>query len=218
MMSQRSTAADALLASYLLAHASEASRLGPLLAARPLAEAALQRTSFPGHITASAFVVAQSTGRVLLIAHKRLGRLLQPGGHVEASDEGLREAAAREAREETGVRVDACAGVLVDIDVHTIPAGRGSSGMAEPAHDHYDFRFLFVVPNEAALLAQEAEVHGCMWVSLASAEALAALGERSVRAVRTGLEGRGGEQADEDTGDTPCVSVVREGLRAANEG
>ncbi len=42
-------------------------------------------------------------GRVLLHRHRRLGRWLPPGGHIEA-DELPDEAAVREVAEETGVR------------------------------------------------------------------------------------------------------------------
>jgi 8-oxo-dGTP pyrophosphatase MutT (NUDIX family) len=184
-MPSTTLSADALLAKFLARSTADAQRLAPLARQRPLGEAHLQRTTLPGHITASGFVVAQRTGRVLLIAHKRLGRLLQPGGHVEPGDASLGHAAAREVREETGVVVGD--GQLIDIDIHTIPAGQRSLGGHEPEHDHYDFRFLFVVPDEGTLTPQDAEVHGCRWVPLDSSDALAALGERSIRNVRAGL-------------------------------
>jgi len=52
--------------------------------------------------TASGLVV--DDGRVLLVRHRKLDRWLQPGGHVEPR-ETPDEAAVREVREETGVRM-----------------------------------------------------------------------------------------------------------------
>jgi len=59
---------------------------------------------------------------------------LQPGGHFEAEDNSLDEAARREVREETGLGdlIRLCTS-LVRIDAHPIPA-RG----VEPAHIHID--------------------------------------------------------------------------------
>lgn len=52
--------------------------------------------------TASVFIVHE--GKVLLHLHKKLGKWLQPGGHVEL-DEDPNQAAIREAKEETGLVV-----------------------------------------------------------------------------------------------------------------
>ena len=63
-------------------------------------EASRSRAHFvPGHLTASAFVT--NGEGVLLIHHDRLGRWLQPGGHVEPEDADLHAAALREITEET---------------------------------------------------------------------------------------------------------------------
>ncbi len=52
--------------------------------------------------TASVFIVQD--GKVLLHMHKKLGKWLQPGGHIEL-DEDPNQAAIREAKEETGLDV-----------------------------------------------------------------------------------------------------------------
>ena len=99
----------------------------------------------PGHVTASGLVLSPDRSAVLLVFHERLGRWLQPGGHLEATDETIVGAARREVYEETGVSVDEEVGpVLVRVDVHEIPPARG-----EPRHYHHDLMFHFVAADEA---------------------------------------------------------------------
>ena len=104
-----------------------------------LLRAPFDRSAFdPGHITASAVVLAPDREHVLLVFHEKLRRWLQPGGHCEPSDQDVRATARRETREETGIALsnkDSLA--LAGIDVHDIPAA-GS----EPSHRHHDLCFL----------------------------------------------------------------------------
>src|SRR6476659_4087444 len=58
----------------------------------------------PGPFTASAFVLSPDRRRLLVVFHRKLGRWLQPGGHIEPSDASIVDAARREVEEETGVR------------------------------------------------------------------------------------------------------------------
>jgi len=82
------------------------------------------------HVTASAFVI--STRGVILHRHKRLGIWVQPGGHVDPG-ETPEEAALRETREETGLRVHHLEpATLFHVDVHPGPR----------AHTHYDLRYV----------------------------------------------------------------------------
>lgn len=53
--------------------------------------------------TASVYIVRD--GKILLHWHKKLGRWLQPGGHIEL-DEDPNQAAIREVKEETGLDVE----------------------------------------------------------------------------------------------------------------
>jgi 8-oxo-dGTP pyrophosphatase MutT (NUDIX family) len=97
----------------------------------------------PGHVTASAVVFTPELDRVLLVHHERLGRWLQPGGHIEPRDATLAAAARREVREETGIDVVlGTAPHLLGIDVHEIPATHD-----EPAHLHHDFMFCFAAAD-----------------------------------------------------------------------
>src|SRR5436189_5409859 len=68
------------------------------------AEGACERSHFvPGHFTASAFVLSPDRRDLVLIHHKKLGIWVQPGGHVEPSDDDLLGAARREVLEEVGL-------------------------------------------------------------------------------------------------------------------
>jgi hypothetical protein len=82
-----------------------------------------QRTTLEGHITGSAWVLSPDRGSALLIHHKKLNRWMQPGGHVDETDETVAHTALRELREETGMK-DArlLRPYLFDVDVHEIPA------------------------------------------------------------------------------------------------
>lgn len=106
----------------------------------------------PGHVTASAFVVDPSTGRILLHHHRRLNRWLQMGGHVDHGEDVV-AAALREAREESGIEdLRLMVERPFDIDVHSIPAAKD-----EPAHLHFDVRFIVETakPDTASITPEE---------------------------------------------------------------
>jgi 8-oxo-dGTP pyrophosphatase MutT (NUDIX family) len=136
----------------------ESDRCAMLRLAQELAEP-LSRDEASAHFTASAFVIDESGERVCLVAHEKLGKLLQPGGHIEEADPSLEAAALREAREETALELElhASAPRPFDVDVHRIPDRPG-----EPAHWHLDVRYLVVGRGEPC--------SGAAWHPLGAAE------------------------------------------------
>jgi len=118
----------------------EADRCAMVQLAQELARP-LSRDEPSAHFTASAFVVDETSAHTCLVEHRKLGRLLQPGGHVEDGDESLEDAALREAREETELEVQLhpTAPRPFDLDIHRIPDRPG-----EPAHWHLDVRYLVI--------------------------------------------------------------------------
>jgi 8-oxo-dGTP pyrophosphatase MutT (NUDIX family) len=147
---------------YLADHPHEKDALSPLReVVEQAGDSVASRKEFRGHVTAGAALV-RPDGRVLTIEHRALRKWLLPGGHVEAEDASLREAALRELAEETGISPDQVrpdGDGPVHIDVHTIPAN-GEKG--EPEHLHFDFRFLFRTTADAVEL-QEEEVTNYSW-------------------------------------------------------
>ena len=63
----------------------------------------MARTCLPDHLTASTLVFSADGTRVLLTLHAKSGRWFQFGGHPEAQDQTLADAALREAVEESGL-------------------------------------------------------------------------------------------------------------------
>lgn len=137
----------------------------------------LARDQFdPGHFTAGGFVVDHDRSNVLMIEHRKLGRWLQPGGHIDLDDSGPEAAARREIEEETGIGelFPLVAGIFA-IDVHPIPA-HGE----EPAHHHFDLLFAFTTQNTTLLPSPE--VAAARWVPLAAAGSLD-IDEATLRAI-----------------------------------
>jgi 8-oxo-dGTP pyrophosphatase MutT (NUDIX family) len=98
------------------------------------------RTCAPGHLTGSALVVEEGTGRMLVLFHRKLQRWLQPGGHADGDHE-LAGVALREASEETGIAGLRVVVPAIDLDVHEV-----DHGDALGAHLHLDLRFLVLAP------------------------------------------------------------------------
>ncbi len=105
------------------------------------------RTCLEGHFTASAFIVNYNINRVLLMHHAKLNIWLQPGGHCDG-EWNLLGVAKREAQEETGIsEIHSLSDAIFDIDVHPIGARKN-----EPAHTHFDVRFLFRANDDLPLI------------------------------------------------------------------
>jgi 8-oxo-dGTP pyrophosphatase MutT (NUDIX family) len=164
----------ASLVRILQAHVSsdpreEADRCAMIRLAHELGDP-LSRDEPSAHFTASAFVIDADARRACLVTHAKLGRLLQPGGHVEPGDISLEAAALREAREETALELDfhPSAPRPFDLDIHGIPARPD-----EPAHFHLDVRYLLVGHGEPC--------DGAAWYALGEAgdESVSRLAEKA---------------------------------------
>jgi 8-oxo-dGTP pyrophosphatase MutT (NUDIX family) len=111
-----------------------------------------------GHVTGSAFILAPVRSAVLLTHHRKLDIWIQLGGHCDGIADA-RFVALKEAYEESGLsRIRLLSEQVLDVDIHQIPAGK------EPAHLHYDTRFL--MQAEAGDIAVSDESHDLAWVPL----------------------------------------------------
>jgi 8-oxo-dGTP pyrophosphatase MutT (NUDIX family) len=137
---------------------------------------AFSRANPEGHITASAVVIRLEDSSFLLGWHLKLGRWLQPGGHMEDGDGSVFAAAVREAREETGLEHFAfpLGERILDLDVHAIPAHG-----PDPPHFHFDIRHVLAAPA-AETVAENGELR---WFTLSEAMA-AGIDDSLTRALR----------------------------------
>lgn len=130
------------------------------------------RKNFIGHFTASIFLICPSEKKILLLEHKSLKKLLQPGGHIEASDKDPLSAALRELFEETKINQEKLYYRPLDsinqlvpfhISSHYIPENPKKN---ELAHYHHDLEYLFTIDMTENVCIDQNESNNFQWVSL----------------------------------------------------
>ncbi|WP_377641070.1 NUDIX hydrolase [Oryzobacter terrae] len=135
-------AQDGLRASYLehlAAHPDAVAKAGP-----------------PAHLTGSCVVLDGSGEQVLLTHHRKADAWFQLGGHLEAGDGSLWEAARREGREESGLATLDPLPHPVQLDRHVLV---GSFGRC---HEHLDVRYAAVAAEGARAVVSD-ESHDVRW-------------------------------------------------------
>lgn len=119
------------------------------------------RSTFEGHITASAWVVDARRTHTLLTHHRKLNKWLQLGGHADGNHD-LLVVALTEAREESGIDdVALLFPDIFDLDIHVIPARH-----ADPEHLHYDVRYVVHTGHSRHVVSEES--HDLAWVPVLS--------------------------------------------------
>lgn len=122
------------------------------------------------HFCASVWITTTSTPqKMLLVHHKKLGKWLQPGGHVEQFENPV-ETAIREIKEETGIDISFLIqkvqvinrdGTFLPVPKffmeQTIPANKN-----QPQHYHLDVQYHLEIPEQETLLRSD-ESHGIGW-------------------------------------------------------
>ncbi|MFT4262774.1 MAG: NUDIX domain-containing protein [Nocardioides sp.] len=113
------------------------------------------REDRPHHLTASTLVLSSDGSRVLLTLHAKAQRWFQFGGHLEPGDDSLLAAAAREAREESGLDL-ALDPVPVQLSDHAVE-------FCGPGVHHLDVRFAALAPPGAAHAVSEESLDVRWW-------------------------------------------------------
>jgi len=105
------------------------------------------RTHFdPGHVTGSGLLLSQDRQRVLLNHHKFLNMWIGFGGHADG-EKDIFSVCRREIMEESGIEnIEPLTGSIVDVSVHPVP---DNPKKGEPAHKHFDIRYIFYVKDKA---------------------------------------------------------------------
>jgi 8-oxo-dGTP pyrophosphatase MutT (NUDIX family) len=137
-----------------------------------------------GHInklydfTTSAFIINDK--RVLLLSHKKIGKWLQPGGHIELNEDPL-QALYREIHEETGLKHQDLKIINVAKDMRK-PSLIGNNKVLpipfdinvhnfNKSHKHIDLCFLMLSKTDAVVNEDE-KSHDLRWFSVKEVENL----------------------------------------------
>ncbi|MFY2860235.1 NUDIX hydrolase [Mycobacterium sp. THU-M104] len=113
---------------------------------------ACRRDCEPGHVTASALVLDDTGGRVLLTLHHRLRRWVQMGGHCDEGEDGdpdVVAAALREATEESGI-----AGLRIEPELAAVHVHPVTCSLGVPTR-HLDLQFVAHAPPGAQIAISE---------------------------------------------------------------
>lgn len=149
-----------------LEHYAEATTPDRLLATQEViklvqAEPNFNSREIPIHLTASAVVLSPDLTSMAMIHHRKLGRWLQPGGHIEHEIHPL-DSARREAQEEAGLgELLLLSEQIFDVDGHDVGI--------KTCLRHLDIRFLFLAESDA-MTANTQETLGARWISFEEAE------------------------------------------------
>lgn len=125
--------------------------------------------NFNGHICASSFIYSLKEKKFLTLYHKDMKIFVYPGGHIDARDKTPLESAARETKEEIGIKdfkllsISDNDLVPFDIDTHKISY---NEHLNLPEHYHFDFRYLFVIPEISNIEVDKSEMGEYKWITI----------------------------------------------------
>ena len=169
------------LAAYLECYPDDAAALAEPVRLLAQGTGFASRRNFSMHVTVGALLVCGT--QVLLVDHRAYGIPLQPGGHLEPTDQTLVGAAERELVEETGIdpsSLSLASQIPVYVEYGKVPARPLKD---EPEHHHLDFGYSFTTAKADVGRIQESEVRGAAWYPISAAEQL--VGHRITRAIAT---------------------------------
>ena len=116
------------------------------------------------HFCVSVYVYDKINQKFLLVKHKKMGKWVQPGGHIE-ENENQEEAALREVQEETGLKVKLI-GERIPRDCDFILPLAIQKNEVKEDHYHLDFVYVAEVIGENKIVQNEEESDGIAWFTL----------------------------------------------------
>lgn len=145
------------------------------------AERCFHRDHFnPGHITASSLLLNTDNNYILMNYHKSLNKWLNFGGHCDGEEDAF-SVGIRETMEESGLTAfKPVTASIIDIDIHTIPA---NPVKAEPAHEHFDIRYLMRMTAEQRPVISS-ESLDMQWMSFSDALDVASNNQSLTRLIK----------------------------------
>lgn len=117
------------------------------------------------HFTTSVYVYDPQHDKFLFIRHKKLGKWLQPGGHIEPN-ELPDDAAQREVYEETGLHIELIGERKPRETDQVRPFAIQLNIIVPNEHEHIDLVYLALALNSQEVVANDIETEGAMWFSL----------------------------------------------------
>lgn len=143
----------------------EADRTAMLQAAKQFRKKLLYRENRTAHITSSGFVVNPECSKVLLVYHSLRKSWSWPGGHADG-EKNLLQVAAREVREETGVKkLIPLSQEIASLDI--FPVGRYlKNGEQVSPHLHFSVSYYFVCDETQPLQKNVDENSAVQWVPM----------------------------------------------------
>lgn len=123
----------------------------------------MHREGGPRHLTASAIVIDAPGDHIALVWHRKGRFWVQPGGHLEAGETSLEQAARREVAEEVGLEgLQRVGDGPAMLHRHGLEAAFGACA------EHWDVQYLLRAPAPAAALpltasAESPEVRWVPW-------------------------------------------------------
>lgn len=123
-----------------------------------------QKQKIERHFNVTVYVLNQETKKFLLIRHKKIGKWLAPGGHIDAN-ETSDHAALRETKEETGLTVKLIGERLPRKTDLVRPFGIQLNVIKPEEHEHMDLIYL-AIPEPGQITMNKEETDGIEWFSL----------------------------------------------------
>lgn len=159
-----------ILEKYLEIYPQDRRNLKLLIKQVEKQEALDDRRNFKGHIAGDAIILSPDLSKILYIHHLRSGRWQQPGGHLDKGEAGPWITAAREAFEETGVKLAKKIGPVksderIPLHITTGPVS-ASDAKKELSHWHHDFRYGYVAESEELGDIQDKGIADARWIDL----------------------------------------------------